>query len=152
MIEYIEQVFLQNPSWFWIIGGIVLIGAEMLLPGVFFLWIGIAAVIVGGTCLFIPLSLSMQFLLFAILAPLVTFYGKRYFKAHVESDAPLLNARAKQMVGRVLVLSHPIVDGKAQVIVGDSVWTVEGPDLPKGASVIIISVQGNVLQVRENKE
>lgn len=150
MLEYFEQIVGQHYHWYWIVGGFLLIGAEMLLPGVFFLWLGLTALIVGGLSFVFPLSVSMQFLLFAVLAPIVTFYGKRYFRFHVHSDAPLLNERSKQMIGKVLVLSHPILNGRAQVIVGDSVWTVEGPNLPQGTSVVIVSVEGNVLVVKEN--
>ncbi|PZO77934.1 MAG: hypothetical protein DI629_13420, partial [Mesorhizobium amorphae] len=37
--------------WFWVLLGLVLLAAEILAPGVFLLWIGIAALLVGALSL-----------------------------------------------------------------------------------------------------
>ena len=133
---------------YWIVGGLLLMAMEMLLPGAFFLWIGLTALIVGCITWLFPISLVTQLLIFSILVPLVTWLGKSYFKKNMTSDAPLLNLKIKQMVGKTLILSQPIIDGKAQVIMGDSVWQVEGPDLPAGTHVKITDIRGNILIVK----
>lgn len=141
------DLFVNYCSWCWVVGGLVLVGAEMLLPGFFLLWIGFAAILVGALSFLLPLSLYLQFILFAFFSPLMMILGKKYLKTLRESDSPLLNERSKQMIGRVIVLNNPIVDGRAQVAIGDSVWMVEGPDLDKGSHVIVIGVEGNRLKV-----
>jgi membrane protein implicated in regulation of membrane protease activity len=136
--------------WHWIITGLILIGIELLvLPGAFFLWIGISAIIVGGITFLIPLSLISQLLIFSPLALIITWAGKSYMKNSSPSDSPLLNRRGDQLIGTTLVLTNPIVDGHAQIIMGDSVWKVRGPDLPAGHHVIIKSIDGNTLIVVE---
>ena len=138
--------------WHWVITGLVLIGIEILiLPGTFFLWVGLSALIVGGVTFFIPLSLGGQLLIFSPLALLITWAGKSCMKKNIHSDAPFLNRRSDQLIGKVLILTHPIVGGQAQITMGDSVWNVRGPDLPVGHSVIIKAIDGNILVVVENK-
>jgi hypothetical protein len=64
------------------------------------------------------------------------------------SDAPLLNRRAEQLVGRVVPLQQGIVGGQGRVSIDDAYWQVSGPELPAGTWVRVRSVQGTVLVVR----
>ena len=63
------------------------------------------------------------------------------------SDEPDLNRRAAQLVGRVLVLTDAIEGGRGRVRVGDTLWQVEGPDLPRGAEVKVAAANATLLQV-----
>ena len=65
-----------------------------------------------------------------------------------DSDQPLLNRRAEQFVGRRYVLDSAIVNGQGKARVGDSVWLVEGPELPAGAQIEVIAVNGTALKVQ----
>lgn len=148
----IEVLLSPTDFWWWIIIGLILMTMEMLVPGAFFLWIGLSALINGAIVWIFPMtSLAFQLFIFAVMAPIVTWAGRKYFKMSQKSDAPLLNLRVKQLIGKKIVLSHPIVDGQAQIIVGDSVWKAEGPDLPAGSHVVIVDVRGNVLVVKPEK-
>lgn len=134
--------------WYWIVAGLLLIGLDLaILPGAFFLWIGLAALIVGGFAWIFPLTLVTQLLIFSPLALLITWAGKSYVRKNHSSDAPLLNRRSEQMIGKVVVLTKAITHGHAQVRIGDSVWNVRGPDLAAGKPVVIKSVDGNTLVV-----
>jgi len=42
---------------------------------------------------------------------------------------------------------YPIVDGRGRVRVDDTVWLVEGPDLPAGARVQVTGVANTLLRV-----
>ena len=64
------------------------------------------------------------------------------------SDQPLLNRRAEQFVGRRYVLDSAIVNGQGKARVGDSVWLVEGPELPAGAPIEVVAVNGTTLKVQ----
>ena len=74
-----------NPMMLWLIAGALLILFEIILPGVYLFWIGIAALMVGGVLSVIDLSIILQILLFAIFALLAvivgvkTYKGKEYF-------------------------------------------------------------------------
>ena len=54
--------------WGWWIFALVLFGIELLAPGVFFLWLGLAAVVVGFIAFVLPdLGWQMDFIIFADL-------------------------------------------------------------------------------------
>ena len=63
------------------------------------------------------------------------------------SDAPSLNVRAEQYVGRSTTVTVPIQGGRGKVKIGDSSWLAEGADAAAGTRVKITGVNGTVLVV-----
>lgn len=62
------------------------------------------------------------------------------------ASEPLLNKRAAQYVGRVLVLTDSIENGRGRAKVGDGVWSVSAvEDMPAGARVRVTSLQDDHL-------
>lgn len=129
---------------------LLLIAAETLAPGVFLLWLGLAAAVVFVGLLLVPgvepiwQAVAFIALSFASIAVYVKFFrGKEE-----PSDQPLLNRRGQQLVGQVFVLDQAIVDGRGRLKIGDAFWTAEGDDLPQGTRVRIISADNMSLQVR----
>ncbi len=134
--------------WHWLVLGIVLMAAELLLPGFFLLWFGIAAVVVAAVVGLAPeLAPSLQLLLFALLALVAVAVYLRFFRRPEEGDAPALNRRAEQLVGQVFELDGPLRDGRGRVRAGDTLWPVVGPELPAGAKVRVVGVAGTRLRV-----
>lgn len=134
----------------WWILAFVLIGAELLAPGYFLIWIGFAAAALGVVTFFTPeLSLLVQAVLFAVLALISCFIYWRFVRKVVNesSDRPLLNRRAEQFIGQRYTLETAIVGGKGKVRIGDSPWLAEGPDLPAGAEVEVVGVDGTTVKV-----
>ena len=136
----------------WWLLALVLIGAELVMPGFFMLWIGMAAAAMGLILMFLPeLSFLTQAVLFVALA-LVSCYVYWHFvrsAAGETSDQPRLNRRAEQHIGRRYVLDTAIVNGRGKVKVGDSPWLAEGPDLPAGTEVEVIGADGTTLKVQK---
>ena len=135
----------------WWIFALVLIGAELLAPGYFLIWIGFAAAALGIVTFFAPeLSFLVQAVLVAVLALVSCFVYWRFVRKVVNesSDQPLLNRRAEQFIGRRYTLDTAIVGGKGKVRIGDSPWLAEGPDLPAGTEVEVIAVSGTTVKVR----
>ncbi|MEO6688585.1 MAG: NfeD family protein [Dokdonella sp.] len=135
----------------WWIAALVLIAAEMILPGYFLLWIGIAAGVMGVVTLIAPsLPAIAQAVAFALLALASCLVYWRYIRplAEQRDDQPLLNRRGKKLVGERFVLIEPIVNGRGKVKVGDGQWLAEGPELPAGSEVEVLSVDGTTLRVR----
>lgn len=60
---------------------------------------------------------------------------------------PSLNARGHHLCGRVAVLEQAIAGGRGRIRIGDSAWSVTGPDLPVGTTVRVTGCQGVVLTV-----
>jgi membrane protein implicated in regulation of membrane protease activity len=136
----------------WWLLALVLIGAELMVPGFFMLWIGIAAAAMGLILMFLPeLSFLSEAVLFVALA-LVSCYLYWHFvrsATRESSDQPNLNRRAEQYIGRRYLVDTAIVNGRGKVKVGDSPWLAEGPDLPAGAEVEVVGVDGSTLKVQK---
>ena len=135
-------------TWNWLIIGVALMGVETFAPGVFMLWLGIAALIVGLLSFAINWSWQTQIIAFAVLSiamvPLWRHFSKRNAKP---TDKPFLNKRAQGLIGRVFTLEKPIVDGVGTVKIDDTVWRVSGLDAPAGSRVKIVHADGASLQV-----
>jgi len=135
--------------WHWLILGVVLIILEVLAPGVFFLWMGVAAVVVGFLLWLLPdMGWEMQFLLFGIISVVsIALWRLRLRKHPTESEEPSLNARTQGYIGRVFTLTQAIDNGFGKINVDDAYWTVAGPDREAGLKVKVISVDGLTLNV-----
>ena len=139
----IGQIVAGLGPWNWVILGFVLLILEIAMPGVFFLWIGIAALMVGVIALLpgaVAFGWQLQVLVFLFLAIASVFIGRRLMSGGgAETDEPLLNKRAEQLIGQIATLSEAIVDGHGRVKLGDTVWRVTGPELPAGTRVRVTS-------------
>ena len=137
--------------WHWWVAAIGLIIVEALAPGAIFLWLGVSAGVVGAILLAVPgLSWEYQVLIFAVLSVGSVIGWRVYHKRHpTETDLPTLNRRGEQYVGRVITLDNAIVNRGGKVRLDDTSWKVEGDDLPAGALVKVIGVDGVVLRVEE---
>jgi len=135
--------------WAWLVIALVLAVFELIAPGVFFLWLSIAAAITAAAAFATPeMGYTVHLAVFAILAVIVTWAGKRYVKqGDIPSDNETLNQRSAQLIGRQVTLIEPIENGEGRAKIGDSPWRVHGPDLPKGTRVKITSVDGATLHV-----
>jgi membrane protein implicated in regulation of membrane protease activity len=135
-------------GWSWWILGLVLLGVEVLLPGFFFLWFGIAAILIGISALLIDWPWQLQVVGFVVLSAIVALVGRHFYgTASGETSDPQLNVRGGRLEGRTLVLSEPIVEGRGRVKIDDTIWQVRGPDAPAGARIRIVGADGSVLTV-----
>lgn len=137
-------------SYGWWIVALALIASEIIAPGYFLLWIGLAAGLVGLVALVFPsLPFGAQAVLFALFAiATCTLYWK-YIRPAAEhrDDQPLLNRRGERMVGRRVIVVRAIVNGRGKVKVGDGEWLAEGLDVPVGTEVEVVGVSGTTLRV-----
>lgn len=138
--------------YLWWILALLLIAGELLLPGYFLLWIGLAAAAMGVVLWVDPsLGLLAQAILFGLLAFASCVGYARWLRPRLERRAPggeRLNRRAEQLIGQRYELIEPIVNGRGKARVGDGQWLVSGPDLPLGTTVEVVAVEGTTLQVR----
>ena len=138
-----------DPSWLWLIGGVVLLIAEVIAPGFFLMFIGAAAIATGLLALLLPVCVALQLALFAILAlAIVRFGGRRAYASRYDySSDPLLNNRIGQLIGRVVVVTEPVDANGGRVRVGDGDWSARGGPAAVGERVRIVDVDGNCLKV-----
>jgi len=144
-MEWINDII----YWHWLILAVALIILEILLPGAYFLWMGISAAVVGGAMFVFPdIPILVQVLIFAVLSVIaVVMYKSHKKKNPVVTDEPALNRRGEQYIGRSFTLTEPIVNGTGKVKVDDSTWKVTGADMQAGASVRVVDVDGTIFKV-----
>lgn len=138
--------------WAWVVAGVILLALELVVPGGFMLWMGVAGIITGLAALFQPIGWPLQFLLFGGLSLVLIVGWLRYSRGREKpSDSPYLNRRAERFIGQELMLSEPIRDGFGRVTLADTTWRVAGPDLPAGQRIRIVGADGAVLKVERSE-
>ncbi|WP_257169780.1 NfeD family protein [Bradyrhizobium sp. SRS-191] len=144
-----SDILVTLGTWNWLIFGIVLMALELLAPGVFLIWLGIAALLVGMISFGLASTWQLQILMFALFAiaavPLWRHVARRSTAS--AGDNPFLNRRSAALVGREFTLEKPIIDGNGTVRIDDTVWRVAGPDTPAGSRVRIVQADGAHLTV-----
>src|SRR6478752_7166716 len=92
--------FLGGWTW-WVIAGVLLL-IELMLPGVFLMWLGLAAAIIGVIDLVADLAWQVEIALFAVLSVLLVLFVRPRVK-FVQSEPSNLNRRMYDYVGRSYV-------------------------------------------------
>jgi membrane protein implicated in regulation of membrane protease activity len=138
----------MDSAWFWLIAGVVLAIAELIVPGVFLIWLGGAALVTGAVALAIHLPVSAELALFAVSAGIAVLGGRAVMRRlPIISDDPLLNERTARLIGKKVVVVEALTGGEGRVRVGDGVWPAIGPDAQVGTLVEIVGADGNRLVV-----
>jgi len=143
----------ENQDWVWLALGVLFLIGEILIPGAFMMWLGFAALATGlSVFMFDAMSFEVQGLIFAGLSVLAVYIGRKIMKRNpTPSENENLNTHAKRFVGKRYVLTSAIKNGQGRAKVGDSVWTVKGPDLPEDTLVEVVAVEGSVLVVEKSE-
>ena len=142
------ETILALGAWNWMILAAVLFALELTAPGMFFMWFGMAAAATGILMFRYDISWQWQLIWFCGLSLASVLMAAKYLRQHpLESERPLLNERAAQLIGQTFDLLDPIVNGRGSVKIGDSIWRVEGPELPKGARITVVGADGTLLKV-----
>lgn len=137
----------SNAFWLWLIAAAVMLAFELAMPGVFFLWLALAAATVGIITYFWPLDWLIAIPLFAILSLAYVYFGRPFYGGKRATDEPNLNQRQYNYVGRTYVLAEAMRDGKGKLTIEDTVWDITGADLPAGSRIKITGIDGMVLKV-----
>jgi inner membrane protein len=142
-------MFVTLGTWNWLICGVILMALELIAPGVFLFWLGLAALLTGLISFAYTPSWQVQILMFAVFATIAVPVWRRLARSNAAAgaDSPFLNKRADALVGRVFTLEKPIIDGAGTVRIDDTVWRVAGPDAPAGSRVRIVRADGASLTV-----
>lgn len=145
MTDWLVQVDYWH--W-WILAGALLL-IEVMAPSFFFLWLAVAAAVVGFVMLLVPdLGWQYQVIIFSGLSVVSITLFRRYQRDNpAVTDQPALNRRGEQYIGRTFTLQSPIVNGVGSLRVDDTTWRITGDDLPAGTQVAVTGVDGVILRV-----
>jgi membrane protein implicated in regulation of membrane protease activity len=134
--------------WTWMILAAILFALEVMSPGIFLMWFGMAAAVTSLLAFAFEIGWQWQLVWFCVLSLAAVLVALKYLRNNpLQSDRPLLNERAVQHIGQCYDLVDPIVNGRGSVKIGDSIWRVAGPELPKGTRVRVLGADGTLLKV-----
>lgn len=141
-----------DSGWLWMIGGVVLLTAEIMLPGVFLVWIGIAAIVTGLFALLLGIGVAGQLGLFALYSVVAVMAGRRFYAVKDADNVDhLLNDPTARLVGRRVTVVQAVDEDSGRVRVGDSEWSARGGPAKPGERVRITGVEGNCLIVEAER-
>lgn len=139
-------------AWGWVILGLVLIGGEVFAPGVFLIWLGLAALLTGAIVGATGIGWQAAALVFAGFSLVSVVVGRLLTRRKGEEPdaATGLNDRGRQLIGKVFRLDATMTGGEGRIRVGDSSWRVTGPELLAGTEIRVVRVEGATLVVEKN--
>jgi membrane protein implicated in regulation of membrane protease activity len=135
--------------WHWLILAALFAVIELASPAMLCIWLAAAALGVAVIAWFAPdLAWEYQALIFAAFAIASVSLGRLVFaRAQQKQSKSHLNRRAESYVGRTFTLDRAIVNGRGWLRVDDTVWRVEGPDLPADTQVRVTGADNTILRV-----
>ena len=143
------QTLAELGAWNWMILAAILFVLELTAPGIFFMWFGVAAVATGLIAFGFDVGWQWQLVWFCLLVGRLRGASRGNICASIRSRA---SGRCSTSVpcshiGESHDLDRPIVNGRGSVKIGDSIWRVTGPELPRGARVTVVGADGTLLKV-----
>ena len=145
------DTFAQTPLWiWWLLIAILLVILEIFVPTFVLFWFAVGAAAALIAALIPGVTFPIQLVIFAIASIGGLFLLRPYFKARsdLREDGRELNNFEVNLVGSSGVLTEAIEGGKGRARIGDSTWTVTGPDLPVKSRIRVTSVDGIRLGVK----
>ena len=137
-----------DAHWVWLMLGLLLAALEMLVPGVYLIWLAAAALITGVLTFAFDISVPLQVVDFVFLSLIAAFSAKRFLgEKPIESSDPLMNRRGARQVGETALVVQAIEHGSGRVKLGDSEWIARGPDVAAGECVRVSGSEGAILLV-----
>ena len=135
---------LFDSPWIWMIAGVVIAGLEILVPGVFLLWIGLGAFAVGLILTLAPeLPLAWQMLIFAVAMLSSIGLGFAIQRRSKAEGAPMLNQDLQAMIGRRYVALADFEAGRGRIRVADTSFAVVSDDpIKQGELVEVTAIDG----------
>lgn len=142
----------MEPGWLWLIGGVLLLAAEIVAPGFFLVWIGAAAVITGLFATAFGIGTAGQLGLFALYSAVAVYVARRWYVFRpVASEDPALNDRTARLIGRSVTVVEAVDAYNGRVRVADGEWSARGGPAAPGERVRITGIDGNCLTVEPER-
>lgn len=145
----------DSPVVNWIIAGLALSLLELIVPGVYLIWFGFAAFVVGIAVYFLPIELTTQLIVFAISSGIfavigVAVYRYVFSKAQVPAEYKNLNNTAEQYVGQLVTVAEDAEDNRTKVKIGDTYWLASCQKAFKqGDTAKVVGVKDSLILIIE---
>jgi len=143
----------MNPEWWhWIVGGIVLVLAELVIPSFFIVWFGLGALLVGLLALAFDLSLTAQLATWTLASLAMVGLWFRVFKqSFVKTRAGTADGEVIGEIGLLVSAVAPFERGKVRFqrpVLGSDEWVcLADTAIAPGERVKVVAVEGSFLKV-----
>ena len=146
-----SKIFSQTPLWiWWLVFSVLLVIVEIFVPTFVLIWFALGALGAMAAALIPGVTFPIQLAVFSLTSLGGLLLLRPYLRARgtLDEDGRELNNFEVNLVGASGVLTQAIEGGKGRARIGDSTWTVTGPDLPVKARIRVTSVDGIKLGVK----
>jgi membrane protein implicated in regulation of membrane protease activity len=146
-----DQIVPVLGQWVWFVAAGILLLLELISPGVFFIWLAAAAAVTGLADYLFGLPWQAELPLFAFVSAVAVFGGRRFYKGPgmQPEDNLYLNRRQMGYIGRTFTLKDAVTDGRGKLVIEDTLWEIEGPDMPAGTRIKVTAVRNMSLIVEK---
>jgi membrane protein implicated in regulation of membrane protease activity len=144
----------MNPEWWtWVVGGILLVLAELAIPSFFVIWFGLGALLVGLLMLVLPeLSLTAQLLTWTVASLAMLVLWLRVFKQSLhKTRIGMADGEVLGEIGLLVNAVAPFERGKVRFqrpLLGSEEWVcLADMAIAAGERVRVVAVEGSFLKV-----
>ncbi|MFB1010589.1 MAG: NfeD family protein [Thiopseudomonas sp.] len=144
----LELIF--STWWHWFIAAILLMILEILVPGIFLIWLGLGAALTGLFLLLIPgAGLAWQLLALACSICIAVAAGLKWQRKLLRRQPAQLNLGLDGFIGRIAEVSQPFAQGHGRIRLDGSSYpaTSKTPELAAGHLVQVTATRANLLVV-----
>jgi membrane protein implicated in regulation of membrane protease activity len=133
----------------WVVAALALGIAELVVPGVFLIFLAIAAGVTAAIVYALPeVPAAAQIASFAVWSAATVLIGRRWYRDYpVAGDDGALNDRGGRLVGTIVTVTTPLADGRGRVSIGDGSWLAAGPDMAAGTRARVVAIDGGMVVI-----
>lgn len=137
-------------AWVWLAIVIISLVLEFLTSEVVSIWFAVGSFVslILAIC---NVNEAVQVIIFVAVSLLFLVCARPFIKRWTKRNE--IKTNVDSLVGRIAVVSEDIIDGNRGVVKLDSQeWSaISSDNLVKGTKVVVLSIEGNKLIVKENK-
>ena len=145
----------DSPVTNWLIVGLVLSALELVVPGIYLIWFGLAGFAISIMMCFITMAVTTQLIWFALFSAVFAVIGWFAYrvimkKTETPKEYRNLNNSAEQHVGSIVTIAQDVEDNQTKVKIGDTFWLAysEKP-LKKGDTAKVTGVKDSLILIIE---
>jgi inner membrane protein len=143
--------------WHWMALGLLLIGAELLMPAFYLIWFGLGALLTGMVVGLIPLGFSGQLILWSVASTAMVAAWLKFFRNPDRTHVGQAKEGALGMIGLVTRAVGELGQGVGQgeilfqrPVLGSDRWPVVADQpIPSGARAQVVDVLGQTLKIEQ---
>lgn len=137
-----------DAAWIWAAVGLALGTLELVVPGIYLIWLAVAALVTAGLTFVLDLGVAASVINFVFLSLIAVYSAKRFLRDRpIISADPTLNNMGGRLMGELVVVTQTIDGGEGRVKLGDSEWIARGPDAGVGTRMRVMGTKGPILTV-----